>query len=367
MKLQICVALSILASSLSLAAQLEDADPATQNKCAEYLKTPLPPEAEQAQQPKSWPECNSYKRYSGIGVTVEFAAARRCAWQERLAQLAGLAPRYTSASVFCGSAMLTVLYTNGDGVQKNLPLALRFACEAAGAPAEISIRIEDIGSRFQKPGLAKKKFTFCDDITSGFMEGFCAAESSELEDLERSLALNALASKMTPVQRDSFNKLVKLEQAYASAHGAGEIDISGSARAMFEIDAEDTLRDDFAAAVQSFEAGGLPAKSRRAYRDADARLNSVYRKAIDQAEEHKNDYGAVQPEGIRNAERAWLKYRDAWAEFARLRYPGVASDDLLVLLTNDRTSILDGSFCDMDAMDGPCVKKGDMWKPTPLP
>ena len=40
---------------------------------------------------------------------------------------------------------------------------------------------------------------------------------------------------------------------------------------------------------------------------------------------------------------------------------------LLVLLINDRISILDGSFCDMDAEDGPCAEKGDTWKPSLLP
>ena len=75
----------------------------------------------------------------------------------------------------------------------------------------------------------------------------------------------------------------------------------------------------------------------------------------------------MQPKGIRDAERAWLKYRDSWIAFAKLRYPSVPADAWLVLLTNDRTSILDGSFCDIDVVEGPCIHKGDTWKPSPLP
>lgn len=357
----------ILAYALPLAAQLDDADAATQSKCKQYSATPLPPETALVSLPKAWPDCNSYKLYSGIGTKVDYVAARRCAWSERLAQQADLEPRYTVASVFGGSAVLTELYTNGEGVQKDLPLALRFTCEADGAPAEISGRIEDIESRFAKSDPTSKKFDFCDDITSGFMEGFCAAYGSEFADQKRIAAVGALSARMSAAQREAFNQLDKLQQTYAHAHAAGEIDTSGTARAMYEIDAEDALREDFLAALQSFEAGKFPNGSVQTYQDADARSNSIYHKVMNDAEQHKDEYGAVKPEGIRAAERAWLKYRDTWVTFAKLRYPNVAAERWLALLTSDRIAVLGGSFCDMDAADGPCAQQGDTWKPSPLP
>ena len=263
--------------------------------------------------------------------------------------------------------MLTVLYANGEGVDKNLPLALRFACEASGAPAEVSTRLDHIESLGTRIAIGDEKLNFCNDITSGFMEGFCAASVSELADQKRSRSLDAISAQMSPVQREAFLQLVDKEEAYSRAHAIGEIDLSGTARAVFQIDAEQTLRDDFLAALQSFEAGKTPVGSVRIYRNADARMNSAYHKALDNARAHRREYGAVQPSGIRNAERVWLRYRNAWKTFAKLHYPGVLPEAWLILLTNDRTSILDGSFCDMDAVDGPCVQQGDTWKPSPLP
>jgi uncharacterized protein YecT (DUF1311 family) len=349
-----------------LAAQLADSDAQTKSACESYLKTPLPPEASLVATPKKWPECNSYKLYSGIGTKVDFQAARKCAWSERLAQQAGLEPRFTAASVFGGSAMLAVIYANGNAVPQDIPLAKRLVCEASGAPAEIHIRLEHL-DEIKSKSASSQPFKFCDDITSGFMEGFCAAYQSELADGKRTETLQALAMRLSQGQREAFDQLTKSEQAYALAHAKGEIDLSGTARAMYQIDAEDTLRDDFIAALQSFEAGRFPKGSVPSYRDADTKLNVVYRQSIANAEEHKNEYGAIQPEGIRDTERAWLKYRDAWVTFAKLRYPSVGPEAWLILLTKDRTSILDGSFCDMDAMDGPCAQKGDTWKPSPLP
>jgi hypothetical protein len=92
--------------------------------------------------------------------------------------------------------MLTVLYANGEGVQRDLSLALRFACEAEGAPAEIIGRIESLKSLEQSGGISGPKFDFCDDITSGFMEGFCAARGAEIEDQERNQQLLKALSEL---------------------------------------------------------------------------------------------------------------------------------------------------------------------------
>lgn len=355
--------------ALPVAAQLEDADATTQSKCNEYLKTSLPPESRQVTVVTKWPDCNSYKFYSGLGTKVDFAAARKCAWAERLATQAELEPRYTVASVLGGSAMLATLYANGEGVERNIPLALRFACEEGWAPAEFSARIEHLES-MQKSAGADAKFSYCDDITSGAMEGYCAAYFRELADQDRAKTLDAIPERFTPAQRDAFSELVLAQQAYALAHGNGEIGSSGTARSMYAIDAEQTLRGDFLAAVQSFEAGHYPGGSPASFAEADARLNLAYKKAVAYAEAHKADNGAVQPDGIRDAERAWLKYRDAWVAFAKLRYPAVLAEAWLTLLSKDRTSILDGSFCDMDAIangDKRCAHQGDTYKPRPLP
>jgi len=294
----VCLALALACVKL-LSAQ----DPSIE-ECKQHLQTPLPAEASQIPTPKTWPDCNSYKLYSGIGTKVDYAAARKCAWSERLAQQADLEPRYTIASVFGGSAMLAVLYANGEGVPKDLDLAERFVCEAGGAPAEMHIRLDHVASLANKESSANAKFDFCDDITSGFMQGFCAGYASELEDQKRTAKLNKITSQFTTEQQKLFASLRTAHEAYAHAHARGEIDLSGTARAMFQIDAEDTLREDFIEALRSFEAGNFPSATPADYTDADIKLNAAYRNAISNAERSKDDYGAVQPAGIHNAERA---------------------------------------------------------------
>jgi len=54
--------------------------------------------------------------------------------------------------------MLSVLYANGEGVEQNKPLALRFASEAE---LEDQGR-EDIRALPDKPHVTGKKFRYCD-------------------------------------------------------------------------------------------------------------------------------------------------------------------------------------------------------------
>jgi hypothetical protein len=355
------VALMSATPILPLWGQLADAGPETRAKCEQYLRTPLPKEADHVPTPKKWPSCASYKLYSGIETHVDYVAARSCAWSERLATKAGLEPRFTIGSVFGGAAMLTQIYANGEGVEKNIPLALRFTCEAEGAPAEISIRVESLETLRDNPAKQSDKFAFCDATTSGFMMGFCTAYGSELAEQKRKQQLAELSQNWTVPQLIAFRSLVQAEEAYASAHARGEVDLSGTARAMYEIEEEDGVRDNFLEALKAYEKGALPRPSGSAV-ESDKTLNQEYKKAIAEAEAHKDDYGALQPEGIRGAERTWIKYRDAWAAFVKIRYPSVSESAWIQLLSDDRVLVLTGKCCGSDPDDKDAAKN-----PRPLP
>jgi uncharacterized protein YecT (DUF1311 family) len=344
-------------------------DPESQVKaiCEPHLKTPLPTEAAEIPTPTVWPECVSYRLEAGIGVKVDYAAARKCAWAERLATAAGLEPRYTLASVLGGSALLSMLYANGEGVERNIPLAFRFVCEAGGAPFDVEALLDELKDREKHSEDARGKFSFCDQTGSGFMQGFCAGLDAEAQDLARASELHALSSRWSAQQQTAFDVLVQAQQTYAQAHAKGEINIAGTSRAAEAFAADQELRNNFLAAVRSFEKGNQPQGSISDFSRADAGLNRIYRMALLHAESKKSEYGAVQPDGIREAERSWLKYRDAWIAFARLRYPTVGADAWLTLLTTDRIAVLNGTECEI-GFDGPsCTGQGDEQPPRPLP
>jgi uncharacterized protein YecT (DUF1311 family) len=354
--------LLLLVSATHVSGQPEDANAQTKTACNGYLKTPLPAEASQIATPTEWPDCNSYRLYYGIGVTVDYSAARQCAWSERLAIQANKEPRLTNASIFGGSAMLSTVYANGEGVERNVPLAIRFACEQGWAPAEFELRVQHLQSLIEKPE-GGKRFGFCDDITSGAMDGFCAGLNAEIAAGRRNDAMRNLSPPWPRPQQVQFDTLVKAEDSYAEAHANSETDMSGTIHSARAIGVEEHLRDLFVAGLQSFENGHLPRGSASDFAREDAELNLLYRKARAAAEAHKNGWlGAIQPEGIQRAERAWLSYRDAWVAFAKSHYPSTDSNAWLTMLTANRVASLRMTLCQIDSDDSLCSQKPQ--KPT---
>ena len=75
------------------------------------------------------------------------------------------------------SAVLMMLYQNGQGVQKDPLLALKYACSIDAAPAEMQGRIEHLQ---QINASGRGMMDWCDDITSGYMMGVYRAGAAWL-------------------------------------------------------------------------------------------------------------------------------------------------------------------------------------------
>jgi len=327
--------------------------PDPNDPCTGYLNTPLPPEALTMPAPKAWPDCASIRSYSGIGRKVDYVAARQCAWRERLAQQAGLEPRYTAESVFGGSAMLTVLYANGDGVDQNKPIAMRFACES-----ELEDRGRDaIDSLPDLAHVTGKKFVYCDEVSNTFEINFCAAYQDEITAQKRRDQLDALSNRWPQADKDAFAVLEKASEDYVDAHGRGETYMGGTIRDIRMDGVEEHQRDEFLAAIQKFEVGKFPAGAETDAQKTDADLNATYKQALALAAKQNfaDDDGDIRPEGIQKAERAWLRYRDVWVAFAKVHYPKTNSSAWRTLLTRNRYWSLRATMCEVGWSDRACL------------
>ncbi len=358
MRKNVIAAFLVFACTSTLCCQTRDSEDQIKAKCDKYLQTPLPSEASLVAAPKTWPECNSYKLYSGIGTKVDYAAARKCAWSERLAiQTNANIDRYSVASYLGGSAMLTVLYANGEGVPQSIPLAGRFACEA-----EIGHGLKDIEALPSKPGQSEKKFKFCDEAYSTPEMNLCSVFYTEVAKQKRTDAIRDLSSHWPKAHQDAFNSLEQAMETFAQTHGQGETDMGGTIRIMRAIGVMERIRDKFLAALQGFESGHLPHGTANDFAKINPEMNVLYRKAVAAAEAQKKSdqpiLGAdIEPEGIQKAQSAWLKYRDAWVSFAKLHYPSTDSNSWLTLLTINRAASLRMTLCGIDDKDSECPRR----------
>lgn len=282
------------------------------------------------------PGCDTMTLYYGPdGSGGDPVAARQCAYADRASG---------DDKVFGGSATLMMLYANGEGVPRDLPLARRFACEYGGATAEIQGRLDHLQQI--EDGDVSARFDVCDDITSGYMAGFCVGREAGFAHEVRERDWQALQSDWTPVQRDAWRSLRTAADDYFQHAGSSEIDLSGTARAAFSVDARQTLEIQLIEDVQRFERGMRPTQTMADLAPADRALNAVYRSVRAQLQDgtagrEYSMFGTVTADGVRNTQRAWLRYRDAWIAFAATRWPNTATDAWRAWLTESRTAMLE--------------------------
>ena len=274
--------------------------------------------------------CSSEALYYGIGVPPDPARARQCALRERAAP--------DDRAAFSGDIMLMIIYANGVGAPRDLDRAIAIACNLDGSPAEEDGRVNHLAA-LKAQHWTGHDFSFCDDITSGYAQGICAAHDSALEDAKRKRQVAAATAGWSDADKRAFLALQRAEKAYAEADGDNEVDQSGTARAAMAIDEEQSQQAEFVGLLQSLEKGTAATFTAEQADAADARLNAAYQKI--QHAPGTTQWGTVTKDGIRTTQRAWLRYRDAWIAFARVRFPAVTPDSLRAALIEKRTATLE--------------------------
>jgi hypothetical protein len=256
--------------------------------------------------------------------------ARQCAFLE--------AETENGDGPFSGRAMLMTIYANGKGAAKNIEIALHLACGIEGAP-DGDARPDRRPHRLGGPRGAGE-FDYCDDITSGNSGGQCAEHLAGIERAKRDSIWTRLTAAWSPAEKQALARLKAAHKAFAEAHAEGEVDMTGTLRGAFYVEAVEKLDKALLAMVQRLEAGRAPALGHAQFVAADAALNARYRKEI-QSIEPSDAPGAVTRDGIRSAQRAWIAYRDAFLAFASVRYPRVPRDALAAWITAERTKMWD--------------------------
>ena len=283
--------------------------------------------------------CQSEDLYYGIGQPSDPQKARLCAYLERSA---GDTP------VFGGSAILMTIYATGIGARRNPDLAIRFACALEGAPAEMEGRIAHLQKLKTRAG-KKIAFDLCDDITSGYMMGACAGHAQKIEEAKRTARYRAKLAGWTAPERAAFEKLRHAARVFFTARSSNEVDLSGTARAEFEIEEDERLEESFAAFLDKLERDAVPPAPESELAQTDQRLNAVYQQVMKGPK--SPDFGTVTTPDIHKTERTWPAYRDAWTDFASVKFPRSDPRGIKTWLTRERAEMLE-EFVPRDASQG---------------
>ena len=271
--------------------------------------------------------CDAEALYYGIGVRRDPERARLCAFTQD--------PGHPSLEPFAGRAMLMTIYANGNGARRDLDLAIHLACGIAGlAPAEYDARVNHL-ARLRGARPRGRTFHYCDDISGGLAEGLCSAHRAALARPQREAALRALIARWTPEEKAAFEPLRRAFEEFVAASAAGDL-ASASLRGRLE----QGLRDQFAEMLQRLSNGRAPRFTTGQFGTEDLQLNQAYRARLE--DERQYDAPGISVASLQNAQRAWLRYRDAFLAFARVKYPNVQRDSLAAWITRNRSEIIPG-------------------------
>lgn len=239
------------------------------------------------------------------------------------------------------NAVLMMLYANGFGVPRNIDIALHYACSLDhAARAEMEGRVEHL-TQLPKHGAV---FDQCDDITSGYMGAQCASMQESQAQRMREARLDRLQQTLPTSARAAFRRLRNAAAAYTSA-ASFEIDMQGTAAQGFAIEHEGRLRAQFVQAALDVVAKktmpGTPAEALA----LDKMLNAVYQKVMTSPPTQAGQPGrlgdsTVERGTVRNVERRWLAYRDAFLAFGAALPAPSGPDAINILLTTQRIAEL---------------------------
>jgi hypothetical protein len=209
------------------------------------------------------------------------------------------------------------------------------ACTVGGAPFEVMGRIAALEGRMKGEG-TDTAFDFCDDVTSGYGSSQCAAIGAEIQDHLRSERYAELGKAWTPAQKAAWDRVIAAESAYADAMTSGEVDLSGTMRGVFATEAEEEIKVGTLGLLEALDNHSMDKTGAGGFQRSDAALNAAWKKVM---ANNFEGFGTVTKEGVRETQRAWIKYRDAWSAFANLTWPGMG-ETAADYLTRERTNTL---------------------------
>ena len=319
----------------------EESMPEVSAVCARFASTAapaqdLPSPSELAELARNESNCDTDDAYFGIDGPIDLARARKCSFGRPRAAAPGQVDR---------PDVLMMIYANGSGVPANFDLALHFACETGGSGLELLGRVTRLWEARQR-GKLEGVLDVCDDATSGALLGACASRLERVAEVQRKLRRAAATAGM-PVPE--VKALLRASNSYIHARSRKEVDTSGTLRDSFVMGEQDQLEASFVDAIEQLHDPGFVPEA--ADPKAIDKQLSAWTKRIStckyMAQSELGMPGFITRAGIRETQRAWLAYREAFVALAMKAKPKSSADAWRAWLTEARLKQLQelGASC----------------------
>jgi len=245
---------------------------------------------------------------------------------------------------------LAMAFANGWGTKRDLDAATYFLCRAGGemAPAEHWGMLQFLHGL--RTGKETGSLDFCDQVTSGVGASWCTGLAFERKEVEWDRRIQTVEQPLGKEARQALAALRKAAAAFMQEDSAltAEPNRGGTIYSSMVLEGRIRRGDAFAADLERYTRNRAPAASPAALESADGALNTAYKKLVALSGPCPKDdpyCGNYDRDVVRDAQRSWLPYRDAWIAFYRLRWkeaapPEALDREIAAALTEQRTKEL---------------------------
>lgn len=228
---------------------------------------------------------------------------------------------------------LAMVFANGWGTPRDLGAATYFLCRAGDemAPAEQWSMLQFVDGL--RTGKEKGKLDYCEHVTSGMGSTWCAGLEQDQKKVEWDRRIAAVEKTLGADAKPAFAAVRKAAEAAikADAEYIASSSLGGTIYPSLVIGGETDRTDDFVATLERYTQKRASEASPDVWKKADDGLNSLYKSMMAEAKANDKEYeqGTAGQDALRNAQRAWIPYRDAWIAYYRLRWKGTAPPEAL--------------------------------------
>jgi len=231
-----------------------------------------------------------------------------------------------------------MIYANGQGVPRNIPLAKRFVCKYTGTGEDIS-RKSRLAHLDNLNTNDDSTFHVCDDGGNPNFFGACAhlRHDSEVRAIEK--RANETTNGWDKQSKGLFDLLWAAHAEFASYRSAEEVDLSGSSRAYFVAQESSIQYRDFLESLEKLISGKALRYSKEQHLNETKMMNYMYGKLLINPEEISPNT-TVTSTGVKKAQEAWIKYRKVWVDLAAKQLPNYSEQSVAAWFTKKRNHML---------------------------
>jgi len=229
---------------------------------------------------------------------------------------------------------LAMIFANGWKVHRDYEAATYFICQAGDEMAPFE-QWEMLG-HVERMRTAKtpKDLDFCEYAESGRGAAWCAGLDLDRRSFLAKRRTEDIRKSLDPAAQKSLAQLEKAADQFKEADAELQAaDTRGGTIHNSEIlGAEGKRVEIFVSTLERFGRQRAAAASAEALKQADAALNAAYKAAMAKEDEACEGCGEGEESTralLRDAQRVWIPYRDAWTAFYRLRWKGAAPPEAL--------------------------------------